>query len=208
MINDDNRQTVADLKLGWSDFASTRHLPQGKHSWFDGTPDELLEMVAAQWGRRRPGAGREDLFQVVIVPVEPSRFVSNTVRVDDSSILHATFNRRQDHEEGFVRVTAEGPREEALHAAVVLYSAQTLLENDGARSGDYDWEVVCLLAGPTDGEPMDPLTMARNMLEKPGGTYCSYSAEQLVESIWYWAARAGAHVAERKSEEANEPQKK
>jgi len=108
--------------------------------------------------------------------------------------LHAVYDRRQAQEEGFVRVTADGAREPAIHASVVMYSAETLQENDGRRSGDFDWEVVCLIAGAVAEEPMDPLTMARNMLAKPGGTYCAYTAEQYAESIWYWAARATVHV--------------
>ena len=81
-------------------------------------------------------------------------------------------------------------------ASVVLYTADTLLENGGKRSTDAEWEVVALIAGPVEVEPMDPLTMARNMLEKPGGTFCEYSAQEFAESIWYWAARAKAHVRE------------
>ena len=192
MKNDD----FAALKLGWSDFAAGRHVPGGKHTWYEGTAEELLEMVRAGWPRRWPGAGRSGLEKVVIVPVDPAGFVSSTVAVDESTVLCAVYDRRQAHEEGFVRVTAEGPREEVLHASVVMYSAGTLLENDGARSGDFDWEVVCLIAGPAVVEPMDPLTMARNMLEKPGGTYSKYSALDFAESIWYWSARATAHVKE------------
>jgi len=190
--NDD----FATLKLGWSDFASGRHVPGGKHTWYEGTAEELLELVRAGWAYRRPGAGRVGLEKVVIVPVDPAGFVSSTGAVDETTVLHAVYDRRQAHEEGFVRVTAEGPREEVLHASVVMYSADTLLENDGTRSGDFDWEVVCLIAGPVVVEPMDPLTMARNMLEKPGGTYCKYSAAEFAESIWYWAAHATAHVKE------------
>ena len=43
---------------------------------------------------------------------------------------------------------------------------------------------------------LDPLTMARNMLEKPGGTYCAYSARDFAEAVWYWSGRASAHVAD------------
>ena len=193
MKNDD----VDALKLGWSDFAGARHVPGGKHTWYIGTASELLELVRAGWPKRRPGTGRYDLDQVVVVPVAPVGFVSSTVPVDENTVLHALFDRRQPDEEGFVRVTAEGSREEVRFASVVLYSADTLLENKGARSGDFDWEVVCLVAGPVETEPMDPVTMARNTLEKPGGTFCEYSAAEFAESIWYWAGRAGVHVAEK-----------
>ena len=192
MKNDD----ITALNLGWSDFAARRHVPGGKHTWYEGSAEELLDLVRAGWEYRRPGAGRTGLDKVVIVPVDSAGFVSSTVAVDESTVIHAVFDRRQAREEGFVRVTAEGSREEVLHASVVMYSADTLLENDGTRSGDFDWEVVCLIAGPAVVEPMDPLTMARNMLEKPGGTYCKYSAEDFSKSVWYWAARATAHVKE------------
>jgi len=182
------------IRLGWSDFAAGRHVPGGKHTWFDGTHAELLDRVRAGWAKRKPGAGRSDLTQVVIVPVDPAGFVSSTVQVDETTTLHAVFDRRQSHEDGFVRVTAAGPREEVTFASVVLYSAATLEENDGTRSGDFDWEVVCLIAGPEETEPMDPLAMARNMLEKPGGTYAEYTAREFAESIWYWAARAAARM--------------
>lgn len=194
MKNDDLQPAATDLRLGWSDFAARRHVPHGKHTWFGGSPAELLERVQAAWPARRPGQGRPDLSEVVIVPVDPAGFVSSTVCVGPETTLHAEFDRRTAAEEGFVWVTAEGEREPAVHAAVVLYSAATLQENGGTRSGDFAWEVVCLLAGPTAEEPMDPLTMARNMLERTGGTYCVYTAEEFAEAIWYWAARAAAHV--------------
>jgi hypothetical protein len=190
--NDD----IAAVKLGWSEFALTRHVPRGKHTWYEGTAEELLALVRTGWPDRRPGAGRDDLDKVVIVPVAPARFVSSTVRVEENTVLHAVFDRRQAHEDGFVRVTAEGPREDVRFASVVLYSAYTLLENGGKRSGDFDWEVVCLIAGPTEDEPMDPVTMARNLLEKPGGTHCEYSAGEFAEAVWYWSGRASVHVTD------------
>ncbi len=185
---------LSSLKLGWSDFALGRHKPAGKHTWFKGSNSELLELARENWAKRRPGAGRSDLSQVVIVPVDPAGFISATVAVDETTVINAIFDRRQKGEDGFIRVTADGPREEVKYASVVFYSAATLKENEGHRSGDYDWEVVCLLAGPIAEEPMDPITMARNMLEKTGGTYCGYSALDFAESIWYWSSRATVHV--------------
>ncbi len=192
MKNDD----CSDLKLGWSDFAAGRHLPAGKHTWYEGTPEELLDLVRKGWPQRKPGAGRSNLSRVVLVPVDAERFIGSTVRVDEDTVLHAHLDRRQKDEDAFIRITAEGVRERAVYAWVVMYSAETLTENDGVRSGDFDWEVVCLLAGAVQSEPMDPLTMARNMMEKPGGTYAPYTAEQFAESIYYWSRRASAHVEE------------
>ncbi|MFO7655282.1 MAG: DUF3228 family protein [Candidatus Krumholzibacteriia bacterium] len=179
--------------LAWSRFARDRHVRSGPRTWFDGSEEELLALVRARWADRRPGAGRTDLSQVVVVPVPPDRFVSSTVLVDERTWLHARLERRQPHEEPFVRVTAEGAREPARHASVVLYSAATLEENEGERSGDADWEVVCLIAAPVPDEPMNPVTMARNFLARPGGTPCEYSAREFAEAIWYWSRRASAH---------------
>ncbi len=175
--------------IGWSEFARERYLPGKGHSYFLGDEAELEALVAEHWGERRPGHGREDLSQVVIVPLPPERFVCGTVKVNEETALDARFNRRQDHEAGFIEVSAAGEPEPALHAMVVLYSAGTLLENGGTRSGDRDWEIVSVQASPVADEPMRPLTMARNMLSKPGGTPCDYSAREFAEAIWYWSGR-------------------
>jgi hypothetical protein len=180
----------ARLRLGWSDFARARYVPGGGHTSFAGTHEELLELVRAGWPERRPGQGRDGLDEVLVVPVDPTRFVGATVLVEEGTPLRAELVRRRPHEEPYLQVTADGPREEVRFAQVVLYSAAVLEQNDGARSGGFDWEVVALLASPVADEPMDPLTMARNMLAAPGGTPCTYTAEEFAAAIWYWAGRA------------------
>lgn len=176
--------------MGWSEFARGRYVRGRGHAWFDGSEEELLDLVRRHWRDRRPGDGRMDLEQVVVVPVPADRFRGATVRVDETTPLSARLVRRQPHEDPYMEILADAPAEPVGHAAVVLYSAATLLENGGARSSDADWEVVCLLASPEATEPMDPLTMARNMLAKPGGTPCDYTARQFAEAVWYWSARA------------------
>lgn len=181
--------------LAWSDFARDRCVPGGSHTWFAGAPDELLARVRAGWAQRRPGQGRAGLDEVVVVPVDPAGFVGTTVLVAEGTPLRAELTRRRPDEEPYLRVLAAGPREPVRHAAVVLYSAATLLQDGGRRSSDADWEIVALLAGPVPDEPMDPLTMARNFLRKPGGTHAAYTAEQFAAAIWHWARRAAADPA-------------
>ncbi|MCP4571503.1 MAG: DUF3228 family protein [bacterium] len=178
--------------LGWSDFARRRYVRGSGHTWYDGTEAELLDLVRAGWAGRRPGQGRTDLDTVVIVPVDPARFTGSTVLVDEDTTLSASLVRREPEEEPYVEVCAAGSCEEVRHASVVLYSAAALDLNGGARSRDFDWEVVALLASAVAEEPMDPLTMARNMLARPGGTPCDYTAREFAESVWYWARRAKA----------------
>jgi hypothetical protein len=43
---------------------------------------------------------------------------------------------------------------------------------------------------------MNPLTMARNFLEKPGGTFCEYTAREFAEAVYYWSRRAGLEPEE------------
>ncbi|MEZ4389289.1 MAG: DUF3228 family protein [Candidatus Krumholzibacteriia bacterium] len=179
--------------LAWSDFARGRHTPGGKHTWFDGTESDLLDRVRAHWAARTPGAGRQDLEQVVVVPVPPDGFHATTIVVTDRTVLHARLDRRRPGEDAFIRVTAEGEPAPPRWAGVVLYSAEVLLANGGARSSEAAWEIVCLLAGERAAEPMDPLTMARNFLERPGGTFAPYAAREFAEAIWYWRCRASRH---------------
>ena len=179
--------------FAWSDFARERYLAAGRHTWFDGAEAELIDLVRVHWPDRRPGAGRHDLEQVVVVPVPSDGFHGTTVLLDERTPLHARLDRRRAGEDSFIDVTADAEPEPVAHAAVVLYGAAALEENDGRRSSDADWEVVCLLAAAVPEEPMDPVTMARNFLQKPGGTFAPYTAQQFAEAIDYWNRHARCH---------------
>jgi hypothetical protein len=41
---------------------------------------------------------------------------------------------------------------------------------------------------------MNPLAMARNFLEKPGGTKTFYSSKCFAESVYYWSCNKGIAV--------------
>ena len=172
--------------VAWSDFALGRHKPGTGYSYFDGNPSELVELVQQHWAERKPGVGRSNLDEVVAVPMPSARFLTTTVSVDDSSELKAQNYRRRDHEEAYVRVTAEGQPQPAEFAQVILYSKDTLGKNN-ERSRPSDWEIVTIIASPVENEPMDPVTMMRNMKGKAGGTQVNYTADQLLDSIDFWS---------------------
>ena len=201
---------MKDPTLGWSDFAYRRHKPGTGFSYSTWSQQAVAEMTRLFWDKREPGSGETELDRKVVVPVDPGSFVCTTALITDQmkdalvSPLKAVVSRRQDGEDLFIghelkRFWAwlqriEVKPEPCNYAKVVCYSAEALLENGGTRTAQpdgliYDWEIVCVIASPVEHEPMPPLTMARNMLEKTGGTKGTYTAEEFAEAIYYWSQR-------------------
>jgi hypothetical protein len=175
------------MRIDWTQFALDRHKEGSGHTWFGGNSGELVQLVHGHWASRKPGFGRTGLDEVVVVPMPPERFHGTTVTLEDGMQLDAEVTRRRPHEDPYVRVTANAAADAVKHAAVVLYSRALLLPEEPEFQGD--WGIVSLMATSVADEPMHPLTMARNMLEKPGGTRASYTAEQFARAVYYWSQR-------------------
>tara|TARA_Y100000034_G_scaffold136074_1_gene210627 strand:- start:3313 stop:3918 length:606 start_codon:yes stop_codon:yes gene_type:complete len=184
--------------IGWSNFALKQHEPTSGNSYtvLARLTVETLVAHPDNWNKREPGMGETDLSRKVVVPVHPSGFFCPPrANIVEGMPVQAEIYKRQEHEAPYVRTYVK--REDAVEfnalitpvardVKIVCYSAATLEENDGGRSTDCDWEIVCLLCSDTDGnEPMKPLTMARNYLEMDGGTKTDYSAQEFAESIWH-----------------------
>lgn len=179
------------ISLSWSNFAKNRH-KEGTGFAFSSLPAEgVVQLVKANWHKAVPGHGETDLSRKVVVPLDqPDFFRHTTVPLRDDMVLTARPVRRQAHEDLYVEVRCSDVRPNvAKFVKVVCYSAEALLENNGERSSDSDWEIVAILASDVDDEPMHPLTMARNFLEMPGGTKSVYTAEEFAKAIYYWANR-------------------
>ncbi len=147
-----------------------------------------MMLIHANWRRRVPGVGRKDRREVVVVPIDDvSKFRSNWISIDTAKHITGKITFRQSFEDPFVALQGNGEVLPVKFAKVVLYSAATLLQDGGKRSGSWDWEIVAILTGPWENEPMTPLTMARNFLRKPGGTFAPYTAKQFAESIYHWS---------------------
>jgi len=178
-----------DFLIGWSKFAKHRHQKGMGFSYFDGSDEELKQLICDNWDKREIGTGANSIDDVCIVPVSPEKFVCTTIKIEDNPAIIAKITRRQPQEHLFIKNEGIGTPEKCKFAKVVLYASHELLKNGGERSCDADWEIVCIIASPIENEPMHPLACARNMLRKPGGTPREYTAQELCESIWFWSQR-------------------
>ena len=184
--------------IGWSKFAQDRHRKGNGYSYSNLSDSQVVKLVKHDWKNRFPGAGEVDLNRKVVVPLSfaiPGDFMTSLAMLSNLHLepVHAQIIRRQPNEDQFIRncvYTGSFTRIiSANYVKVVCYSADALLENDGERSTDCDWEIVALLASDVENEPMNPLAMARNMLEKPGGTKGTYTAQEFAEAVYYWSQR-------------------
>ena len=173
--------------IDWTRFALDRHQEGSGHTWYEGNRGELVQSVHAAWERRKPGYGRTTLDEVVVVPMAPQRFHGVTATLRDGMPLAASVTRRRPDEDPYVRVTSSVDPDPVRFAAVVLYCRALLLPEEPEFTAD--WGIVSIMATAIADEPMHPLTMARNMLEKPGGTKATYTAQQFAEAVYYWSQR-------------------
>lgn len=196
LINSQYRKSAIGIKIGWSQFAMDRHVKGSGNSYFDMTWDIPLCLVQDSWDKRYPGQGETCLNRKIVVPVDPRGFYTSLAPLSLDMPIRASVTVRQEGEDPYIETyiaTEDADRlgikpYEAKFVNIVLYSKDTLLENGGSVScpeDPADWEIVAILASRFEIEPMPPLTMARNFLEKPGGTKSVYSAEEFAEAIYF-----------------------
>lgn len=170
-------------KIGVNNFV-LRQTPEAPYSHYDGPWEEVVSMVVVYFGRAKPGYKPG----VLLVPLPPDRFFSSTILITPETELRAVLQARRDFEAKYVSVRAKGGKSPAKFVFVVLYSKEVL---GVEATTDAEWEIISINARETEEEePMDPMTMARNFLELPGGTKGDFTADQFAKSIVYWSARA------------------
>jgi len=148
-----------------------RQTPESRYSHFEGSWEELAELVETQWnasGRLNLKPGYRDGVLLVIMP--PERFFSSIVATETVSRFEVTYEPRQPGEKPVMNVFAYGRKTPAKYVEIVLYH-HDVLEEDGDASTDTDWEIVSINASPISVPvPMNNTTRARNVLHEPGGT--------------------------------------
>lgn len=182
------------LSIGWSDFARKFSAEGTGNSYTTLSPEAVLELISEHWDTAEPGDGETDCSRKVLVTVPADGFyLPPRIKLVDGLPVRAEVVKRQAHEDPYIEtfVTPEDAakfgfeHQPAVNVKIVVYSAEALTENDGERSTDCEWEIVCILCDSGEQEPMAPLTMARNFLEKAGGTKSVYTASEFAEAIYF-----------------------
>jgi Protein of unknown function (DUF3228) len=152
---------------------------------------EFMKRIHANFSKAKPGY-RPD---VLLVPIEPDGFYSNTVKLKSGDRLIGEFTPRREGE--FPRkhtYALTETKQPAVAVDVVLYSHAALLEGHENES-DADYEVVAVLARDTvEAEPIAPMVLMANHFEADGGTKTNMTPEQFEEllrkSFNYWKDKA------------------
>lgn len=170
-----------------------RQTPNSPFAHFSGSWEQIEKMVDA----RREWAVQGYKPGVFLTEIPAEGFFSSVTKLNEQSMIFATFKPRREGEESYLGTLAIGSKVPAKKVVIVTYSKEVLAEGN-ERSTDADYEIVSINASPfADREtPMDPVTMMRNYLERPGGTKGDFSALQFAESILFWSQHA--MVAESK----------
>jgi hypothetical protein len=180
------------MHIAVSDFAKSRHTKDSRYSYFDGSWEQLVQLVEANFSKAKPGY-RDG---VVLVPVPANGFYSNTVQMSEGMELVGKYVPRRPGEKPYIQWTPSGAAKmPAKNVDIVLYRHDVLVEGDEA-SADSEWEIISINASPWEmkegeSEPMHPETLMRNYFIEAGGTEMKgVTPEQFVEllrkSREYW----------------------
>ena len=171
-------------------FAS-RQTPESRFSHFEGTEQELLELVFENFHQSKEGY-RDG---VRLVTVSPDCFKSGVVQLNKGDVLQGTFEARKEGEVPRKVVTTTGRQKlPARYVEIILYR-RDVLEEDPNYTAAADWEIISINASPTNkAVPIPPSALIANHFKMSGGTNTKYTAfefeEALRESVMFWYDKA------------------
>lgn len=173
-----------------SDFVR-RQTKDSEFSYFDGSDDELLDLVTEAYGNYKEGY-RDG---IVLVPVDPANFYSAVVALKPGDKLVGEYKARREGEKCTKTVHVVGGEKMPAKAVdIILYRHDVLAENN-EHSSNADWEIISINASATEGEvPLTVGALTRNFFCEPGGTDTKMTAEEFVEALKvsreYWRDKA------------------
>lgn len=187
---------TSTIKIGFA----ARQTANSRFSHYEGTVKELIDVIRKAT-TPPPGKTYADLRikmipvrdrvnGIVIVGVPPEGFWSSVKLIEPSDVLKTVLAARREGEDPVLStVIVGGKKVPAKFVEIVLYARETL---GGDAATDADYEIVSINASPYEFEvPMDPTTMARNYLQKTGGTQQGdYGDQKWADAAWFWSRHA------------------
>lgn len=186
------------MNIGISSFVR-RQTPQSQYSHFEGSDDELLQIVQKDFTKANQGY-REG---VLVVPVAVDKFFTGICLLKEGDKLAGEFKPRHPGEEPRKSTyKVGGQKMPAKKVDIILYHKDVLAEDNG-RSCDTDWEIISINASPIEGEiPIQATALIYNHFHLDGGTKTNMSDEDFVKqlkiSVEFWKDKT---FAEPKNEQ-------
>lgn len=178
---------VIDGAIAVSGFAQNFNRPDASESHYEGSWEELSELVKTHWENNEPGTGSVD-GDVLLINVPPKGFYTPIVEVtteNEKFIIEEDYFRQEGEKPVKKRTLPGFDKSPAKFAKIVVYRAD-VLEKDSDRSSDAEWEIIAILAQDQENVPMDPETMKRNNENEVGGTYREYTQKEWDDAHSYW----------------------
>lgn len=173
---------------------AARQTPESRFSHFEGTEQELLNLVRATWEnephRLLPGY-RDGVTRMM---VDPERFKSGIVKLEPGTPLVGEYSSRAEGEQPRKWLAAQGEKIPAGYVEIILYREDVLALTEGYEPAA-KWEIISVNASPDKGTcPIPPMTLIYNHFGMDGGTPTDIGAEEfeamLHESVEWWRDKA------------------
>ncbi len=179
--------TTFTRKLAINEFVR-RQTRDSEFSHYEGGLSDVLTLAMEHW----PIAVEENGHPIMCVTVPAAGFFCGVVKVTADTKLESSLTRRQEIEEGYIKTVALGAEKiPGVEAVLIFYSHATLAIKDEQTFEDAEYELISMNVNEEKGaqSPETPEAMARNFLDKPGGSKRDYTARQFAEAIDYWKDR-------------------
>tara|TARA_B100000676_G_scaffold293402_1_gene330099 strand:+ start:1186 stop:1827 length:642 start_codon:yes stop_codon:yes gene_type:complete len=171
-----------------------RQTANSGYSHFEGTNEELLDIVVSNWHNCKPGYRQG----VVLISVPPENFYSGVCKLETGDALEAAYlPRREGEAPRKTLAKVGGEKLSARRVEVVVYASSVLAEtSDNELPEDEDtWEIVSINAAPLTGDmPIHPQTLMHNHFGSSGGTKTNLTNDEFVDmleySFLYWKDKA------------------
>jgi len=165
-----------------------RHTAGSKYSHFDGSWEELVDLVEANLHLAKEG---HRTF-IKKVPVPATRFKTGVVQLTKGCEMVGSFEPRFNGEEPRKMLAAKGVKADAKFVEIICYHSSGLEPHQ--RDGTDEWEIISVNASLVEDEPIALETLLYNIFGGDGGTTLDLTDAQTIVEIYkswsYWKDKA------------------